>query len=390
MISQLYIIFFKCYIVLKGTKVVIERDSATEEYHCPCGYRERLSKNFKAHLLSNDSHWNLNSSADVEGYSAPVADTGFLDHDDHLDVVQTLNAGVGHLDPVVPLDEGLPPSPWTRIAEPPPSQSADTNAVDHNTYLHSIGFLFEPSLKVLLCVDCEHAVIPANIPGHLRHHKIAIKKIEENLNKVVRDLGISNTPQLPPMPVIQPAIAGLRVYDGLQCAHCNYACRADNTAERHTHDSLPRQFNKCKVQTVFWPTFVSYFAVTVPEVTLSPSDRFGFFERQIYPSIPQLSIGAPSTVREIPPLLKKTLWHIHLKDWIEDTEKRHALKDLVHFISRQEPWTEKLADVAEMYLQNARNLALASHYAVLRRILSDNSTTYVLLCHMTLLSDCCI
>ena len=90
-----------------------------------------------------------------------------------------------------------------------------------------------------------------------------------------------------------------------------------------------------------------------------------------------LSIGTPSTVREILPLLRKTLWHIHLKDWISDPDRRHRLKDLVQFTSKDEPWTVTLSNASELYLQAVRTLAYDSDFLVVRRLLSDNDSEYV-------------
>lgn len=261
----------------------------------------------------------------------------------------------------------------TSLAHPLPVVQVDSPSSNdvkkHLDFLQSIGFQVDTIFKVLICSTCMYAVIPGNIPGHLKTHNISRTFLTESINSLVEHFQILIDTSIVSPSSNGPPISGLRIHDGLSCTYCNYVCLTEGTAEKHHHGKS--SFIPCKAQTFFYPTSVRYFSVIVPEEIIDVNDLYGQFVRQILPTIPQLSIGTPSTVREIPPLLLKTQWHLHLKDWQLDPSKRQQIKTLVKPASPSEPWTLALAKSVETYMIEIRSKAYSVDYLVLRKLMQE-------------------
>lgn len=82
--NGIFVFTFLCYIYTisrAGVKTVFHRDIGTNDFHCPCGYRENVSKTFKAHCQSVHSDDSLrHSTVDVVTFVS-AADVNLMDVD---------------------------------------------------------------------------------------------------------------------------------------------------------------------------------------------------------------------------------------------------------------------------------------------------------------------
>ena len=85
-----------------------------------------------------------------------------------------------------------------------------------------------------------------------------------------------------------------------------------------------------------------------------------------------MSIGEASTVREIPILLQKTLWHVHLKDWHKNPEKTKQLKTLVAPARKEEPWAKSISEAVQEYMLCIREKANSVQYLALKNLMQDD------------------
>lgn len=243
----------------------------------------------------------------------------------------------------------------------------------YSQFLMSIGFRLHRGLKLLMCVECEHVCIPDKICGHLKSHNISRKNVEALLKELVGYYGIHEGSDIPMPEPGGPAIEGIKVWPGFQCSECNYVALEAESLRRHTrsHDSNPK-YTKCSAQTLFRPLPIRYFSVTVPEEPTKAEDIFQTFLQDIEPSLPKFDLGDPSTVREIPLLLKKTHWHLFLDLWLKNPEKRKELKALVQHVLKGEVWSKNVSEGVQRYMKTTRDQANGVDWVVMRNMMKQS------------------
>lgn len=321
-------------------------------FHCHCGYETKVSRDIKSHYEI------MHTGSTV--YDQPT-----------LGAQSTTYPTPFHTVPDTSAD-----FLWARLQNisdtPPSAASKASKTQQYMVSLQSIGFQMHPKLKLLICVQCQYAYIPSFIAGHLRGHKIAPKNLDTTLAELVNFFQISaNHTTIFPNPN-GLAIEGIRVHDGLACTQCDYVCCTNGSADKHNqinHNSVQTPFTPCKAQTLFYPTPRHFFSVTIPKPALSSMTCYDLFADQIQPTIPQLSIGAALSEREISPLLSMTQWHSYLKDWVLQPRQRKLIKSLVRVASSQEPWAKALSKGVEAYMIKIRDIANETNYIVLKKLM---------------------
>ena len=144
--------------------------------------------------------------------------------------------------------------------------------------LENLGFCVHSGLKIFICMECEVAIIPESILGHLKHqHRRELSKKSKSAIKAT----ISGFVQRFDMPakateVVSPAFDGppvkeIKIEEGYECTFpsCDYAAKSQRTIVNHwsdKHRKAPKaqgtqESRECKVQTLFFPHPCWYFTV---------------------------------------------------------------------------------------------------------------------------------
>jgi Orsellinic acid/F9775 biosynthesis cluster protein D len=196
-----------------------------------------------------------------------------------------------------------------------------------------------PTTRLLTCTKCFHGILASSLISHANSHNIKLLPEEKrNLQKIMASssfLQDSNSIPTPTPPC--PPIEGIQVQDGFSCNICDYCCV--------TFRSMPSHFsNKHKdvvgfakanskpvqVQALF-ARRPKYFAVTPSLRGHNEDDLFTAYLQQCAPEIEALKIlNPPLNPNEVPPLLKVTQWHEHLKDY---TSNRNSVQKLLELIT---------------------------------------------------------
>lgn len=366
---------------------MFERNEVTGNFHCLCGHEERISKEFKNHCEKIHKN-NISQAAPIPRVDEYNTSDIIIENSTNISlspnissVIELDNVSNSAAPVILPTHISAASVPILDVTSIPIANDVDVTPTifpydlskQYLDFLRSIGFQVNSTFKVLICVECMYAVVPSNIPGHLSNtHKISFKNILSTLNDIVKHFQISTSASVSTPEANREAIDGLKISDGLACSICSYVCLAHSSAEKHIHGATKPTFQPCKAQTFFYPTYIRYFSVIVPIQILSPSNRYQHFVQQILPSLPKISIGAPSTTREIPPLLRQTQWHVYLKDWIQEPSKRQAIKSLVKAANKKEPWTLELLKAVELYMQDIRGIADTVDFIVLKKIMHES------------------
>lgn len=257
---------------------------------------------------------------------------------------------------------------WKPLSTPAESEKEKRYA----QFLQSIGFRLDNTHKILICISCEYAVIPDNIRGHLLgQHAVQHNKIQTKVDELQEYYGIHKTTLVPVPEPGSLAVEGIKVSDeGLACPECSYVCLKEKMWQKPaaTHPNKP-EFVRCKAQAFFHGVGVRYFSVTVPEAQIDPGDKYQHFLRKIAPTLPQVSIGKASTIREIPLLVQKTEWDKHLLEWQLNPDRRKEIKELVKPTSKEEIWAKHLSECVQLYMKSIRDVAFSVEYIILRKMM---------------------
>lgn len=113
-------------------------------------------------------------------------------------------------------------------------------------------FSYLEQYRVLVCTECQFAIPPVQLPGHIRKHHMARLDLKTHrqagayaqLLRSSYDLLDPVTESIITPPADHPPLPHLRVYKGLACLYCsNYAARSPETIRQHfrrNHPNLAR------------------------------------------------------------------------------------------------------------------------------------------------------
>jgi len=274
------------------------------------------------------------------------------------------------------------PSPLHQVAftarVSPPSRSPEEMNVDAEQESGSEAALRAAGLKVLdlrkcnidtnlsviVCVTCQGGVHPKSPIIHAQSHGIKLTKQHiSDLNKLIPTLRLaSETKDFSSPPNDQAPIDDIQIHKGLQYNSCSYACRMQNPMDNHwSRDHRAEgspDFSDCKVQTIF-ASKPKYFTVLPALKGLASDDMYRLYLSQFVPEIALADkvIVPPISDKEVPPLLRVTLWHEHLQPFTKDKASVRDLRWLVDtaYAEKKTPWLGKpLYTTVSFYMQDIR------------------------------------
>ena len=226
-----------------------------------------------------------------------------------------------------------------------------------------------PPTRLLVCTKCQHGILASSLTSHPKAHNINILGADKKNLETIRDnstfLGDSIDIPSPNLPC--PPIEGILIQNGYACNLCTYCTIAVRTMQNHFSDKhksalgfAKDNFKPAQVQALFVRR-PKYFAVTPSLHGLNEEDLFTKYLQQCAPEIEKLSIlNPPLNPNEVPPLLKITQWHEHLKDYIKDRKQVQKLLELMKLPTskRGESWMgSPLRATIEGYMKDVRTKA---------------------------------
>jgi hypothetical protein len=205
-------------------------------------------------------------------------------------------------------------------------------------FIVSLSYLqTTPPPQLLVCTKCQHGIMAPSLITHSNSHNIKLLPTDKrNLQAIINNLtflddSIEIASPNPPCPPIE----GIKVQDGFACDLCSYCCIAVQTMRNHFNDkhkgALGFPKSNCKPVQVqaFFARRPKFFAVTPSLRGLNKDNLFTKYLQQCAPEIEALTIlNPPLNANEVPPLLKVTQWHEHLKDYTNTRVQVQKLLEL--------------------------------------------------------------
>lgn len=243
-----------------------------------------------------------------------------------------------------------------------------------STILALFSLRIHSIFKTIHCMVCGSAWIPSSLTGHLKTHGFTLTTQQsEELQSELVIHDIKDTSNIaPPLPG-GPPIEGLSVVsNGHCCTHCTYCSPTFNTFETHWCKKHPDITTPARdafilgdIQTFFRPSPQRWFRVNAALTALQMDDPFAIYLQKQVPQFTSSTMIASAThVREIPPLLQVTGWHLHLQDYTEDKDKIEGLRKLMALPSlrNSSPLFVSLKETVFQYMgivrENARQSAI--------------------------------
>jgi hypothetical protein len=222
---------------------------------------------------------------------------------------------------------------------------------------------------VLACKECAHGVTPKQALKHVAKHGVRLSKEEKKALTVwLTDTQLPSMPSDIPIPRRGSApIEGLQVRQGYACSNCLYAAPELSSIKRHLSMCHPNTLGTFRDHSVtsavqaYFPSQGIYFAVNTVLAGLDINDPYAIYINQIASVIDSSKkVNPPTSVNEIPPLLKMTLWHVHLADHLTDKDKILAVTSLVSLptTNRGLKWLgQPLGNIILNYMKDIRKKA---------------------------------
>jgi hypothetical protein len=202
-----------------------------------------------------------------------------------------------------------------------------------------------PSTRLLVCTKCQQGVIPTSVITHANSHNIKLLSADkQNLQTVINNSTfLADSTEIPSPNPPCPPIEGIKVQNGFACNLCDYCATAVQTIRNHFSvihkDTLGSTNNNSKPAQVqaFFMRRPKYFAVTLSLRGLKEDDLFTKYLQQCAPEIDRLRIlNPPLNANEVPPLLKVTQWHEHLKNYTGNRDNVRKLLELTKLPTSKE------------------------------------------------------
>ena len=223
-----------------------------------------------------------------------------------------------------------------------------------------------PPTRLLVCTKCQHGILASSLISHSNAHNIKLLPADKKSIQTIMDnssfLNDSIAVASPNPPC--PPIEGILVQNGFVCNLCGYCCIAVQTMRNHFSDNHKADLGFAKansksaqVQALFIRR-PKYFAVTSSLHGLNEKDLFAVYLQQCAPEIETLRIlNPPLNLNEVPPLLKVTQWHEHLKEYTNNCDQVQKLLELMKLPTsiRGEGWMGlPLRTTIEGYMKDVR------------------------------------
>jgi hypothetical protein len=226
-----------------------------------------------------------------------------------------------------------------------------------------------PPTRLLVCTKCLHGVLASSLISHSNAHSIKLLPAEkQHLQMIMNNSSfLENSNELVSPTAPCPPIEGILIQNGVACTLCSYCTvglrsMQNHFYSRHTDASGSAKENSKTVQVqALFAQRPKCFAVTPSLRGLNENDLFTVYLRQCAPELDSLRIlPPPLNPNEVPPLLKITQWHEHLKDYTTDRDSVRKLLELLRLPSSKqgEPCLGlPLRNTIESYMKNVRDKA---------------------------------
>jgi hypothetical protein len=205
--------------------------------------------------------------------------------------------------------------------------------------LSSLGLIVDPELQSLCCEACKIALIPKHAQSHIRsNHGCTYIHIDmEQLEKVCDELGALREYPFVSRAEVQKEYTGLKLYDGIGCPHCPFACLSSSWMVKHYNakhqgKKSVSSWPLVKVQQLDKQMHKSFFRVSPrsrPDVVLD--DDYIVHLKNLMDMEEKQFIAGGVNSRQISPWLLSTRWHEHIDGY--DTDE---LRGLVAMPSKNE------------------------------------------------------
>jgi hypothetical protein len=250
-----------------------------------------------------------------------------------------------------------------------------------NDILERLGVVFHKHYRVLICLACGAAYLPADILGHLRNsHNIKANDQEVSfIHSAPETLGVVTDSGSVPLPAsCGPPVEGLKKpQEGFRCCFCDYAVLKKRPMldhfiihrDEHSLAPVETRSRPAKVQ-AFWATINRVFFEVEPSLGDISSDSIWASYLSEEALRPAEELPAVPAIRptEVPHLLKHTQWHTLLGDRIRDRTQREKLLRMVIFPKRGEGCLSVLPELCLRYFRAAVRLAQTAEEIVLMMI----------------------
>ena len=229
------------------------------------------------------------------------------------------------------------------------------------------SYEIDSDLSILVCKDCGCGVPPKSMIVHLQTHSVKLTKpCLKNLNTFTSMIVFAETSNdFKPPPNDQAPIDYIRIQDGLKCNACRTCAGTTSTMDTHwniAHKDIggisAKDYSKCLVQAIFSqrPT---YFSVKPVLKGLGPQDKYRLYLSQLTGELASSDASFPpaKSDKEVPPLLRVTLWHDHLALFTIDKKTIRGLRSLLDTreAEKNQPWLGKrLYQTVQGYMKDIK------------------------------------
>lgn len=227
-------------------------------------------------------------------------------------------------------------------------------------------FQTTPPTRLLVCTKCQHGINASSLISHPNGHDINLLPAEKrNLQNVMNHSSFltDSSPLSIPTPPCPP-IEGIHVQNGIACNICNYCSISFGTMQQHfsqKHKDVPgfaKENSKAVQVQALFSRRPKYFAVIPSLHGHNEDDLFTVYLQQCAPEIEALRVlNPPLNANEVPPLLKITQWHNHLKDHTSNRDSVRKLLELTKLPTSRhgEAWMgSPLRATIEGYMKDVR------------------------------------
>jgi hypothetical protein len=153
--------------------------------------------------------------------------------------------------------------------------------------LAKLGILACSELGLPVCLQCGYAVMPEELPVHLKNKHQGFSS-KETLMKALDDCDVIEVNeakieeyQKDSLDRVQ-AVTGVRVWDGFQCVTCGKCVRKESALKQHFHDGVRATCQRVPVSSLFKGNRTHYMAIDESAQDSSESHSLPEIPMEVY------------------------------------------------------------------------------------------------------------
>lgn len=240
--------------------------------------------------------------------------------------------------------------------------------------LINLDFLeLNPVPALLVCIECKHGITSKSALDHIKSHNIKIVHQDKSTFAKIIEASIDYKHDLPYPPAHSPPIRGLKVSQGWGCTLCNYCSTSSGSFKTHFSKFHPDKTGShaSQMKSIYTQQYFQHsccFEVNPLLANLEIGNSYELYLKQYTPTLTTSHLlPAAASANEVPPLLKVTQWHEHLKDYINTRSKVQFMMSLVKLPTANngdQNLGKPLAILVEKYLKDIRQQANSASFAL--------------------------